>query len=83
MAVSIVMTTLAGSGGEVARAGKRYSRTSRTIRNGLTFIHVTDHQGPNDIRVLKIDPSTDLTVDTVLANDTLPGRETTSSMARR
>lgn len=70
-------------GGHVASAGKRFSKNSRTIRPGLTYIQITDALGPNRIKVLKIDPSTDLSLDVALANDTLPGRETTSSMARR
>ena len=70
-------------GGHIASAGKRYSRNSRTIRPGLTYMQITDSQGPNRIKVLKIDPSTNLSLDVALANNTLPGRETTSSMAKR
>ena len=79
---SLVLAS-AAPGVEVATAGGRYSKTSRTIRRGLSLISVVDSNGPNRIKVLKIDPSTDMTIDVALANEVLPGRETTSSMARR
>ena len=83
MVGATVFTSFVGPADESAQAGSRFSKTSRTIRRGLTYIRVRDSQGPNDIRVLRVDPTTDLSVDVALANDTLPGRETTSSMARR
>jgi Phosphodiester glycosidase len=70
-------------GVDVASAGGRYHKTSRTIRRGLVLMSVVDSNGPNRIKVLKIDPSSDMTIDVALANNVLPGRETTSSMARR
>ncbi|MDQ4025519.1 MAG: hypothetical protein M3217_08525, partial [Actinomycetota bacterium] len=42
-----------------------------------------DRKVPNRIRVLRVDKSRELTLDTVLANDVIPGHETTSSMASR
>ena len=79
--VAVASAAPVGPGAEAAPT--RYSKTSRSLRPGLTMIKVADSLGPNRIRVLKIDPSTSLTLDVELANDRLPGRETTSSMANR
>ena len=66
-----------------AEGAVRYTRTTRLVRPGLRFTKMVDSIGPNRIKVLRIDPSTSLTLDVELANNVLPGRETTSSMARR
>ena len=66
-----------------AEAASRYSKSTRIIRRGLTFTKMVDSFGPNRIKVLEVDPATDLTLDVALANNKLPGRETTSSMADR
>jgi Phosphodiester glycosidase len=84
--VSLLIASLAPlGGGEVpsAVAGSRYTKRVTEVRKGLTYMRITDSQGPNRIKVLKIDPSTSLTMDVALANDELPGRERTSSMAAR
>jgi hypothetical protein len=44
---------------------------------------MVDKNGPNRIRVLKLDPKTRLTLDVALANNKIPAHETTSSMAAR
>lgn len=67
----------------VALGKGRYRTTSRTIAPGLVLVRMTDASGPNEIRALKIDPSKDLTIDVALANNEIPGHETTSSMAAR
>ncbi|MDQ3986018.1 MAG: phosphodiester glycosidase family protein [Actinomycetota bacterium] len=67
----------------VAAAGSRYSRRSTIVREGLVFTRIVDRQGPNRISVLRIDPSTSLTMDVALSNNELPGRETVRSMAAR
>lgn len=79
----LFLLTSAAPLGPRATAASRYSKTVRTIRPGLSLIKVTDSVGPNRIKVLRVDPSTKLTIETVLSNESLPGRETTSSMASR
>jgi hypothetical protein len=85
IALAVVALTLTGllPSTESVQAGSRYSKSSRTIRQGLTLMSVVDSQGPNRIKVLKLNPATNLTLDVALANNRLPGRERTSSMARR
>jgi hypothetical protein len=68
--------------GDVAAADRYRVRTVR-ITKGLHLSRILDRRGPNRIRVLTVAPATDLTIDVALSNDVLPGRETTSSMAKR
>jgi len=49
----------------------------------MTLIRLVDARGPNRIKVLKVDPRSELTIDVALATDVLPGHERTSSMAAR
>ena len=56
---------------------------NKIIAPGLTFQRIVDKRGPNQIRVLRMDPATELTLDVELGNETIPGHETTSSMATR
>ncbi len=69
--------------GPVARAGDRYRSTSEEVYPGLTFTRMVDTRGPNRIFVLRADLTTALTLDVALANEKIPGHETTSSMATR
>lgn len=64
-------------------AGGRYKISSRRIARGVTLMEIKDRRGPNRIRVLKITPSSRVTLDVALATDELPGHETTTSMAKR
>lgn len=62
----------------------RYRVTvSKVLAPGLTLQKIEDARGPNRISVLRMDPATALTLDVELANETIPGHETTSSMATR
>lgn len=70
-------------GGTRASARERYRTRSERIAPGLTLQRITDRRGPNRIRVLRVDATRELSLDTVLANDMIPGHETTSSMATR
>lgn len=70
-------------GGTQAESRERYRVRKERIAPGLTLVRMTDRRGPNRIRVLRVDASRELSLDTVLANDTIPGHETTSSMAER
>lgn len=90
MAAAVLATTgvLAGvSPGAPARPGahatKRETRRTTTIAPGLTLTTITRRRPPNKIHVLSMTPSSQLTLDVALANDTIPGHESTSSMARR
>ena len=78
-----LLASVALPAGDTASAGSRYSRSTRTIRQGLSLISVVDSQGPNRIKVLKLNPRSSMTLDVALSNNRLPGRERTSSMARR
>lgn len=67
-----------------ASAGNRYSvRSLSTVAKGLVYERIVDHQGPNEAFVLKLNPATRLSLDVALAQNQLPGVETTSSMAKR
>lgn len=70
-------------GGTRAESRERYRIRKERIAPGLTLVRMTDRRGPNRIRVLRVDASRELSIETVLANDTIPGHETTSSMAER
>jgi hypothetical protein len=49
----------------------------------MTMTRMLDRRGPNRIKVLTVDPDAASTVDVALANEKIPGHETTSSMASR
>lgn len=84
-ALAALLATLAivPGGGAEAESRERYRVRKERVAPGLTLLRVTDRRGPNRIRVLRVDATRELSLDTVLANDTIPGHETTSSMAER
>ena len=66
-----------------ALARPRYQITHRRkLADGLWVKWIRDNRGPNRIKILTLNPASQLTLDVALANGRLPGRETTSSMAR-
>ncbi len=65
------------------RAAGRYRVRSERIATGVRLLRIRDSRGPNRIRVLRMGPSSPFTLDMELANDVIPGHETTSSMATR
>lgn len=67
--------------GAVARS--RYRVRTVRVTKGLQLSRILDRRGPNQIRVLTVNPATELTIDVALSNNAVPWRETTSSMARR
>lgn len=67
---------------EVKAAG-RYRVRSERVASGVRLIRIRDRRGPNRIRVLRLGPASPFTIDVELANDVIPGHETTSSMAAR
>ncbi len=83
VALSLALVPLGAGELTTAVAEGRYTKRTTEIRRGLTYMRITDSQGPNRIKVLKIDPATSLTMDVALATNELPGRERTSSMAAR
>jgi hypothetical protein len=72
-------------GGLPPRAVARPARSERTttVAPGLTLTKIQRKHPAQRIRVLTMTPSSRLTLDVVLANDTIPGHEQTSSMASR
>ncbi|MDP9068772.1 MAG: phosphodiester glycosidase family protein [Actinomycetota bacterium] len=66
-----------------ASAAGRYRVTGERVAPGLRLLRIRDSRGPNRIRVLKLNLDSSLTLDMELANDEIPGHETTSSMAAR
>lgn len=64
-------------------AGTRYAKWSTKVAPGVRLLRIYDRHGPNRIKVLRIRPQRRVTLDVALSNNQLPGRETTSSMARR
>ncbi|MDQ3955009.1 MAG: phosphodiester glycosidase family protein [Actinomycetota bacterium] len=64
-------------------AAKRYRKKSRQVVDGLRLIRIYDNVLGTRIKVLKIDPSSALTLDVGLSNGVLPERETTRSIAAR
>lgn len=81
MMLSLAVATMPASP-RVEAAG-RYRITSERVGAGLRLLRIRDRRGPNRIRVLRLAPTSPLTLDVVLANDEIPDHETTSSMARR
>ena len=71
------------AGSDWTSGRSRYRTTTARVARGMTMLKMEDRRVPNRIRVLKVDPSQKPVIDVALANDTLPGHETTSSMARR
>lgn len=53
------------------------------VAPGLRLLRIKDNRGPNQIRVLKMNPASALTLHMELATEEIPGHETTSSMATR
>ncbi|HET7482764.1 MAG TPA: phosphodiester glycosidase family protein [Actinomycetota bacterium] len=66
-----------------ASARSRYRVTRSRVADGITLATIKDRRGPNEIKVLKVEPQGTPTLDVALANDELDGHETTSSMAAR
>ncbi|HYN37452.1 MAG TPA: hypothetical protein VEV82_10830, partial [Actinomycetota bacterium] len=72
-----------GPWSEEAEAGSRYTSDKSRIARGLYLVRKYDNKINARIKVLKVDPSTAMTIDVALSNDELPGREKTTSMAAR
>ena len=80
LAAACLLVAFMPNAGSAAR--KSWMRT-RKVAPGVFYKHIKDASGPYRIRLLNIKLSKPSTLDTVLATDVLPGRETTSSMAKR
>jgi hypothetical protein len=79
----LALLSLPGTETPRVQAAGRYRARIQKIARGMTLTRLVDREGPNRIRVLKVDPRTALTLDVELANNKVPGHETTSSMASR
>jgi Phosphodiester glycosidase len=78
-----VALVLASSVGFAAEPKPRYREWSRDLAPGVTLTNIRDPEGPWAIRILEIDPLADVTLDSALGTDMLPGFERTSSIADR
>ena len=78
-----VISLAAAQSNHDAGASARYRTRTDRVTKGLSLSRILDRRGPNRIKVLKVDPATSLTIDVALANNQLPGRQRTSTMARR
>ena len=85
VALGLVLALAVGLGApeKEAEAGSRYRTRGTRIAKGVKFIRMLDRRGPNRIKILKVNLAAGTTIDTVLAQDQLPGFEKTSSMASR
>lgn len=82
-AVLLQVVVLTGGAPTQVQARGRYRVRTQRVARGLKLIRIFDRQLTAKINVLEFKPSSKLTLDLALANESLPGRETTSSMARR
>lgn len=64
-----------------AHGTTRYTSTVQTVVPGVTLTRTRDAMGPVQIRSLKVDPASPVTVDTTLARGVFPGWARTSQMA--
>jgi exopolysaccharide biosynthesis protein len=83
--IAVALISIGAFGGSSPRAEERPARNRKTttIAPGLTLTKIQRKHPKNRIRVLTMTPSSRLTLDVALANDTIPGHEHTTSMARR
>jgi uncharacterized protein YigE (DUF2233 family) len=81
--VAAVATLVPGPSEDAVKAGGRYTKRVKRIVPGLNYIKMVDTKLPARIKILKIDPTTAITLDVALSNNLLPGRERTSSMVAR
>lgn len=84
-ALVVLAATLAVVAGVLSTPGTsgaaRYKVDSVQVAPGVTLLRVTDSQGPNRIRILKVNPQV-ATLDAVTAGSTFPAYATTSSIAK-
>jgi len=77
----LFVASLALTGGGDVASSARYTRSTRTIRPGLTLVKVHDSRGPNEIRILIVNPAKAVTIDVARASKAFPGMATTGAMA--
>lgn len=78
----LVVLALVRASVETASAG-RYRQNKRNIGPGVTLTTITDSRGPNQMRLLTIDPAKASTIDVALSKNSLSGYEKPSSMATK
>jgi exopolysaccharide biosynthesis protein len=71
--VCLVASVVVATPGSAAVAASAGSVDITKIATGMTLTEISDPSGPYEIRILTIDPTTALTIDTVMPNKTLPG----------
>jgi hypothetical protein len=67
--------------GPAANGTTRYTSTVQNVVPGVTLTRTRDATGPVQIRSLKVDPASPVTVDSTLARGVFPGWARTSQMA--
>ncbi len=80
---AVALVALVVASGVHSSARPRYRVRTRQVATGLVLKRILDRRGPNQIRVLEMDPASRLTLDVALGSGELPGHETVRSMARR
>ena len=81
--IALLVSTLSSATVSDVSAAKRYRKRSHQVVDGLRLMRIYDNVLATRIKVLKVDPSSDLTLDLGLSNGVLPQRETTRSIAAR
>lgn len=82
-ALFLALTSFSAGTSPDASARSRYRKRTTRVAAGMTLTRMVDRRGPNRIKILRMKPASQLTLDVALANEKLPGHETTSSMASR
>ncbi len=83
LAVAVSLAAIvAGPAAPQAQAGRYTTRRSR-VAAGVVLSRISDARGPNQMRLLTVDPSRAATFDVALSRNSLSGFETVPSMAKR
>ncbi|MDP9296052.1 MAG: phosphodiester glycosidase family protein, partial [Actinomycetota bacterium] len=77
----VAVTIAAGLAAPAAHGTTRYTTTVQAIVPGVSLRRIHDSYGPQEIRSLKVDPASPVTMDVALARSTFPGWARTSQMA--
>jgi exopolysaccharide biosynthesis protein len=84
ISVTLIVALFAAPSAAGKKRKKQVKRTTvERIARGVKFTTIRDPKGPWAIRIISIKLASRSTIDVALAQDVLPGFETTSSMARR
>jgi hypothetical protein len=82
-AALVMLLSMSAQAVRGAAPAKRYRTWSKKIARGVVLTRMIDTTGPNRIKVLRVNVARRPRMDVELANNRIPGHETTRSMARR